>query len=208
MAKPDKFGMITGKLGNAIMYRVGNQIRVRTKPANVKQPQTEAVVKAKSQFKRINSLASAIYRKTNLVGPELKPNEGKNPYSEFIKLMRWSGVPKPAIETLWNWETLKLTEGSLKHELIDLQLTSEGILKATWESTPSKTLQDYLFILCIDIETEQVIKKEVDYDIDQLEWLIPEAFRGKVVSCYSFRAQLNGNKILKSHSVFHGMMTL
>lgn len=209
MGKKDFLADYIGSHGNIIIYRVGDQIRTRTKPAKVRMPQTAAVVSAKMQFRRVNALAKSIYNKTDkLAGPEIKPNEGINAYSELVKIIRWSGVDSSQKDFSWNWDVLNLAKGSL--ETFDVKITNhQDKLSLNWPAPNEENISDWLYLIVIDTITEEVVTFPFDIEgaqasIDKKNIFDSENSNSKAV--YVFRSLQLGNKILKSDSVFLGLI--
>jgi hypothetical protein len=208
MGKQDTLALTTGRLGNLVIYRVGNQLRTRTLPGKINMPQTEGVIQAKSQFKRINALARLIYLKTaKMAGPQIHPDSGENAYSGLIKLIRWSLVSKDSsTQSTWNWPNLTISEGKLPQ--LHAQLSEKAkTLSFTWNVSESESMGDWVYVIGVDAQHETVFVQEFDFELGKgsidKKKCAPH-LKGDVQYWYVFRAVKSNGRIKKTNSDFAG----
>lgn len=199
---------ISGSLGNTITYQVGNQTRVRLKPAEVKMPQTPAVIQAKNRFKTVNELAKRIYASTKKVGGERDANTVETAYNALYRLISKTGIrltEEGAFQ--YDWEQLQVSEGKEELPTIQLEYTdTELICRWNVADFPVSQFDSELVLIQIDEESLQCVTREAYVKQQELRMPIGVVKTGneRVSYLYLSLVKTSTSKTKRSNSVFLG----
>ncbi|TNE71437.1 hypothetical protein EP331_09455 [bacterium] len=150
MGKTEHQIQLKGKIGPLIYYTVKGKQYVRTAPTRVKQPNTPEQLNERSKFAMASRLASSLYRAMNGWFLESK-DESQRAYNQLVKRISETGVGKTEEEQIYTFETLVLTEGSLKP--LGINQTEQAL---TWNLPAQIKPNTIVFIISIHKESLSV----------------------------------------------------
>lgn len=150
-------GEIRGKLGNVVIYKVGEQLRVRTAPGRVKDPKTPGQLAHRARVRGMASLFHQLDRQLYYYWKELTEGTGMNAYNLFvsknIKNMTGEGEVADVSE-------MCLTQGDIAEPY---QLTTERNpeqVTLRWERGEDEGSCASLDVLQIAVYAPQAAKRE------------------------------------------------
>ena len=112
MARVPQQPLFSGTVGNLIFYTVGGKQYVRSKPAQVKQPNSPAQLLARDKFRQSSRLAKVLSVAAPILGVDETRNQSKSAYHTLLGVLRTSPFKEGSSPARWLWPELKLREGS------------------------------------------------------------------------------------------------
>ena len=197
MARLDIMDLISGTFGDVIIYKRGGKVFMRSRPKEVRQPNTPAQLTARDKFRKSSALAKALFKITPQIGKEIDPNEVKSGYHSALGLIRNTGFKSEAESVVWDWESLVISEGSLP----DLEIGSNRVgnrLELTWDMEAGSTYDELLFVsintktATPDSMSVAITDRKAQFELEKNEVL------------YVFRHQFKDDYMFKSKSLFLG----
>jgi len=146
--------ILKGKIGPLIYYEMNGKQYVRTAPIKVRYPNTVGQQHYKERFAMSSTLASALYKlfKNWFLETAI---EGKRAYPQLKARIQRTGIKEIESTELelgiqdYNWETLILTEGSLR--LLEVSKTIDDTsISINWNEQISGIASNVVYLIEID----------------------------------------------------------
>lgn len=111
MAKSPEHLLFSGTVGNLIFYVVGGKQYVRSKPSQVRQPNTPAQLQARDRFRQSSKLAKSLSKTVPFLVKLQSGMLQKSAYHTFLGILRKSLFIEDSNPARWLWTELILREG-------------------------------------------------------------------------------------------------
>ena len=202
-------GVFSGRLGSAIGYMWNGRFCVRSRPAAVKNPRTEAQVLHREMFKYEVQQAKLMRQAVNLGLRPAARAMGMTPYNAFVSLNQHAFSLVDGAFAV-DWSSLVLSEGPVPKVGFESAVVEESnVLTVSFAKNPEHKVADsfdsvYLYVYCPALR-QGYLTTPVYRRMKTLSVMLPQVFADNDLQLFMIVGNERGQF---SETIYCGSLTL